>query len=150
MGWRTITAVLKPEGIRMRRVRRAVGLTVLCTMLLTLGAGAAGAVTQIACPNVPGTDQCMGASSGDIMTGTAANNSMAGLQGRDRINNAAKQDMDTISGGSGNDTIDVREGNAGLKNRDLVDCGAGEKDRVFFDAGDKGDKVVGCEIKNPS
>ena len=47
---------------------------------------------------------------------------------------------------TGNHTIDVREGNAGLKNRDLVDCSAGEKDRVFLDAGDK---VIGCEIKNP-
>ena len=134
----------------MRQMRRAVALAVMCMALLTLGAGAVWAETLIACPNVPGTDQCLGTPDGDIMTGTAANNSMAGLQDRDRINDAAKQDMDTIGGGSGNDTIDVREGNAGLKNRDLVDCGAGEKYKVFFDAGDKGDKVVGCEIKNPS
>lgn len=73
-----------------------------------------------------------------------------GLAGRDRINDAAKQDINTISGGPDNDTIDVREGNVGLNNRDLVDRGAGERDRVIFDEGEGGDKVVGCEIKNPS
>jgi Ca2+-binding RTX toxin-like protein len=131
-------------------MRRAVALAVLCMALSTLGAGAVWAATLIACPNVPGTDQCLGTPDGDIMTGTAANDSIAGLRGRDRINDAAKQDIDTISGGADNDTINVREGNTGLNNRDLVDCGAGEEDRVFFDAGDKGDKVVRCEIKNPS
>jgi Ca2+-binding RTX toxin-like protein len=134
----------------MRRMRRAVALAVLGLALLTLGAGAVWAETLIACPNVPGTDQCLGTSHSDIMTGTAANDSIAGLQGRERINDAAKRDIDTISGGADNDTINVREGNVGLNNRDLVDCGAGQRDRVFFDAGDSGDKVVRCEIKNPS
>ena len=134
----------------MRRMRRAAVLTVLCMVLLALGAGAVWAATLIACPNVPGTDQCLGTPDGDIMTGTDANDSIAGLRGRDRINDAAKQDIDTISGGADNDTIDVREGNTGLNNRDLVDCGAGERDRVFLDEGEGGDKVVGCEIKNPS
>ena len=134
----------------MRRMRRAVALAVLCMALLTLGAGVVWAATLIDCPNVLGTDRCQGTSGGDVMIGTSANDVIAGLKGRDRINDSAKQDIDTISGGADNDTIDVREGNAGLNNRDLVDCGAGERDRVFFDAGDKGDKVIGCEIKNPS
>jgi hypothetical protein len=43
-------------------------------------------------------------------------------------------------------TIDVREGNSSVNNRDLVDCGKGTRDRIFFDTGDK---VVRCEIKNP-
>ena len=68
----------------MRRMRRAVALAVLCMALLTLGAGAVWAATLIACPNVPGTDQCLGTPDGDIMTGTAANDSIAGLRGRDR------------------------------------------------------------------
>jgi Ca2+-binding RTX toxin-like protein len=133
-------------------MRRALALTVLCMTLLTLGAGAVWAATLIGCPNVIGTDQCLGTSGGDVMTGTSANDSIAGLQGRDRINDAAKQDIDTINGGPDDDTIDVREGNVGLNNRDLVDCGKGERDRVFFDkgeAGEEGDKVVRCEIKNP-
>jgi Ca2+-binding RTX toxin-like protein len=119
-------------------------------VLLTLGAGAVWATTLIDCPNVLGTDRCLGTPGGDVMIGTSANDVIAGLAGRDRINDAAKQDIDTINGGADNDTIDVREGNVGLNNRDLVDCGAGARDRVFFDKGEGGDKVVGCEIKNPS
>jgi Ca2+-binding RTX toxin-like protein len=119
-------------------------------MLLALGAGAVWAATLIDCPNILGTSQCLGTSSGDVMTATGADDAIAGLGGRDRINDAAKQDVDTINGGPDNDTIDVREGNTGLNNRDLVDCGKGKQDRVFFDKGDEGDKVVRCEIKNPS
>ena len=130
-------------------MRRAIAFIFLCTTLLALGAGAVWATTLIACPNVLGTDQCKGTSSGDVMTATDANDSIAGLAGRDRINDSAKQDIDTINGGPDDDTIDVREGNTGLNNRDLVDCGKGRRDRVFFDEGDDGDKVVRCEIKNP-
>jgi hypothetical protein len=36
-----------------------------------------------------------------------------------------------------------------LSGWDLVDCGRGQRDRVFFDEGEDGDKVVRCEIKNP-
>ena len=130
-------------------MRRAIALIVVCTMLLALGAGAVWAATLIGCPNILGTYQCLGTSGGDVMTATDANDSIAGLEGRDRINDAAKQDMDTINGGPDDDTIDVREGNTGLNNRDLVDCGKGRRDRVFFDKGEDGDKVVRCEIKNP-
>jgi Ca2+-binding RTX toxin-like protein len=131
-------------------MRRAIALICLSTMLLALGAGAVWATTLISCPNILGTDQCKGTSKGDVMTATGANDSIAGLAGRDRINDAAKQDIDTINGGPDDDTIDVREGNTGLNNRDLVDCGRGQRDRVFFVEGEDGDKVVRCEIKNPS
>ena len=80
-------------------MRRAIALIVLCTMLLALGAGAVWAATLIGCPNILGTYQCLGTSGGDVMTATDANDSIAGLEGRDRINDAAKQDMDTINGG---------------------------------------------------
>jgi Ca2+-binding RTX toxin-like protein len=128
----------------MRRMRRAVALAVLCVALLTLGAGAVWAVTLIDCPNVPGTDRCLGTSGDDIIIGTSASGSIAGLAGRDRINDSAKQDIDTISGGADNDTIDVREGNVGLNNHDLVDCGAGERDRVFFDKGEGATRSSGA------
>jgi hypothetical protein len=49
-------------------------------VLLTLGAGAVWAATLIDCPNVPGTDRCLGTSGGDVMTGTDANDSIAGLK----------------------------------------------------------------------
>jgi hypothetical protein len=92
-------------------------------LMLVLSAGVALAATIIDCPNVFGTNDCMGTPSGDVMTGTDANDAISGLGGRDRINDTAKQDIDTITGNGGNDTIDVREGNGGLNNRDLVDCG---------------------------
>ena len=116
---------------------------------MALGAGTVWVATLIACPNVLGTDQCQGTSSGDVMTATDEDDSIAGLGGRHRINDAAKQDIDTINGGPDNDTIDVREGNTGLNNRDLVDCGKGKRDRVFYDTAVDGDKVARCEIKNP-
>ena len=67
----------------------------------------------------------------------------------DWINDNSGNDIDTIAGGAKNDTIDVREGNSSINNRDLVDCGKGTRDRVFFDTGDNGDKIARCEIKNP-
>jgi hypothetical protein len=115
-------------------------------LMLVLTAGVAVAATIIDCPNILDTQNCMGTPKGDVMTGTDEDDVIRGRGGRDRINDAAKQDVDTIAGNGGNDTIDVREGNGGLNNRDLVDCGTG-RDRVFFD---DGDKVVRCEIKNPS
>jgi len=130
-------------------MRRVLTLTVGCLVFLVLSAGAVLAVTIIDCPNVPGTNKCMGTAESDVMIGASANDAIAGLDGRDKINDSAKQDIDTISGNGGNDTIDVREGSGGLNNRDLVDCGRGGRDRVFFDTGSSGDKVVRCEIKNP-
>ena len=69
------------------------------------------------------------------MTGTNANDVISGFGGK--IQDAAKHDLDTIAGGGQNDIIDVREGNSGLNNHDYVDCGKGNHDRVFFDAGDQ-------------
>jgi Ca2+-binding RTX toxin-like protein len=92
---------------------------------------------------------CNGTPKGDVLTGTSQSDQIKGLGGRDRINDSSGNDIDTIAGGAENDTIDVREGNSSINNRDLVDCGKGARDRVFFDTGDNGDKVARCEIKNP-
>jgi hypothetical protein len=83
---------------------------------------------------------CNGTPKGDVLTGTSQSDQIKGLGGRDRINDSSGNDIDTI---------DVREGNSSINNRDLVDCGKGTRDRVFFDTGDNGDKVARCEIKNP-
>ncbi len=53
-------------------MRRAIALTFLYTTLLALGAGAVWATTLIACPNVLGSEQCMGTSRGDVMTATSS------------------------------------------------------------------------------
>ena len=92
---------------------------------------------------------CDGTPKGDVMTGTSQSDQIKGFGGRDRINDSSGHDIDTIAGDGKNDTIDVREGNSSVNNRDLVDCGKGTRDRVFFDTGNNGDKVVRCEIKNP-
>lgn len=123
-------------------MRRAVALTVVCLALLGLGAGAVWAATLISCPG----GECLGTPRPDIMTGTNADDVIAGLGSGDNIVDTAKQDKDTVAGGRGNDTIDVREGNGGLVNTDFVNCGRG-RDTVFFD---EGDAVVRCEKKNPN
>jgi Ca2+-binding RTX toxin-like protein len=92
---------------------------------------------------------CNGTAKSDVMTGTNQSDQIKGFGGKDRINDSSGNDIDTIAGGAKNDTIDVREGNSSVNNRDLVDFGKGTRDRVFFDTGDNGDKVVRCEIKNP-
>jgi Ca2+-binding RTX toxin-like protein len=120
-----------------------VALVVVCLVLWVTGAGAVWAATLITCPG----GECSGTTGPDIMTGTDADDTIAGFGGRDQIVDTAKQDIDTVAGGRGNDTIDVREGNKGLVNRDFVNCGGGQ-DTVFFDEGR--DTVVRCETKNPN
>ena len=60
---------------------------------------------------------------------------MSGGAGNDRI--TAGPGRNKVSGGAGNDTINVRN-----HKRDIVNCGAGKKDRVVAD---KIDKLRGCE-----
>jgi Ca2+-binding RTX toxin-like protein len=124
-------------------VRRVVVLVVVCLTLLVLGAGAIWATTLITCPG----RECLGTPGRAVMIGTDGDDVIAGLRGRDDISDTAKQDKDSVAGGRGNDTIDVREGNKGLGNGDFVNCGDG-RDAVFFDEG--ADTVVGCEEMNPS
>jgi Ca2+-binding RTX toxin-like protein len=86
----------------------------------------------------------------DIITGGGFHDTIYGDEGDGTINDntgpgpGAADDIDVIYGDEGNDTIDVRENEAG---RDIVDCGPGKKDKVFFDVG--ADSVTRCEIKNP-
>ena len=82
----------------------------------------------------------------DIITGGAVQDTIYGDEGNDTItDNSPNNDIDEIYGDEGNDTIDVREDGADAG--DIVDCGPGKKDRVFFDVGV--DTVTRCEIKNP-
>jgi hypothetical protein len=92
---------------------------------------------------------CNGTAVGDVITGTTSDDQIKSFGGRDRINDNVGNDVDTINGGRANDTIDVQEGNSSQNNRDLVDCGAGEQDQVFFDTGKNGDRIARCEILNP-
>jgi Ca2+-binding RTX toxin-like protein len=81
----------------------------------------------------------------DIITGGSNGDTIYGDEGNDTItdNDNTLIDVDVIYGDEGNDTIDVREGH---NFPDIVDCGPGKKDTVFFDPADT---VKGCEKKNP-
>ena len=120
-------------------------LLTLGALLLALAGGTALADNLLCQVGIP----CNGTPVSDVLTGTPGDDQIKGFGGKDRINDSGGMDKDTIAGGAGNDTIDVREGNTSVNNRDLVDCGKGDRDRVFYDKGDNGDKVVRCEIKNP-
>jgi hypothetical protein len=124
-------------------VRRVVVLVVVCLVLSILGAGAVWATTLITCPG----GECLGTTGPDVMVGTDGDDVISGFRRGDDISDTAKQDRDSVSGGRGGDTIDVREGNKGQVNRDFVNCGRGQ-DTVFFD--EDADTVVGCEVMNPS
>jgi Ca2+-binding RTX toxin-like protein len=145
-----------------RRMRRAVVLLVVAAAALLLAAGAVWALDRTC-----GGGDCVGDRLDDTITGSTIKDRIAAMEGddtivgsggsdeiygdegNDTINDASStgtnhEDNDLIYGDEGNDVIDVREGNFFA---DLVFCGPGRKDKVFFDVGS--DIVRGCEQKNP-
>ena len=125
--------------------RKLIILLAAGALMLTMAATAAFAANLLCQVGIA----CNGTQTSDLITGTTSNDQIKGFGGKDRINDNLGHDIDTIAGGAENDTIDVQEGNTSVNNRDLVDCGKGKKDRVFYDTGSNGDRVVRCEIKNP-
>lgn len=66
------------------------------------------------------------------------------ITGNNRANEIVSQNgNDTVSGGGGDDNINVQDGFGG----DRVDCGEGN-DTVFFDPGDT--PILNCKIQNPA
>jgi Ca2+-binding RTX toxin-like protein len=90
-----------------------------------------------------GSHHIAGLEGNDIITGGSNHDFIYGDEGNDTITDDGGNDLDVIYGDEGNDTINVREGNGVA---DIVDCGPGKKDRVFFDPADT---ITHCEIKNP-
>src|SRR3954453_3379064 len=91
-----------------------------------------------------GRDKLSGLGGADCISGGAGNDTISGGKGNDTLSGGAGNDRITagpgrnkVSGGAGNDTINVRN-----HKRDVVNCGAGKKDRVVAD---KIDKLRGCE-----
>jgi hypothetical protein len=91
-----------------------------------------------------GRDRLFGLVGADCISGGAGNDTISGGKGNDTLSGGAGNDRITagpgrnkVSGGAGNDTINVRN-----HKRDVVNCGAGRKDRVVAD---KIDKLRGCE-----
>jgi dipeptidyl aminopeptidase/acylaminoacyl peptidase len=91
-----------------------------------------------------GADKLFGLGGADCVSGGAGNDTISGGKGNDTLSGGAGNDRITagpgrnkVSGGAGNDKINVRN-----HKRDVVNCGAGKKDRVVAD---KVDKLRGCE-----
>jgi Ca2+-binding RTX toxin-like protein len=90
-------------------------------------------------------DTINGRAGGDTIDGGNGNDSINGGGGNDTITDiGVVPDVDIITGGKGNDIIDVREGDLNDE-QDKVDCGPGT-DTIFFDATDL---RANCEIFNP-
>jgi len=93
-----------------------------------------------------GADTINGRGGADTIDGGNGNDTINGGGGNDRITDiGVVPDVDIITGGSGDDIIDVREGDVNDA-QDNVDCGPGT-DTIFFDATDL---RANCEIFNPN
>jgi Ca2+-binding RTX toxin-like protein len=94
-----------------------------------------------------GADTIKGRGGNDTIDGNLGNDTIDGGGGNDTIidNLDTVPDIDTITGGKGDDIIDVREGDVN-DTPDKVDCGPGT-DTVFVDATDT---RLNCEILNPN
>src|SRR5215207_4735682 len=91
-------------------------------------------------------DTINGRGGADTIDGGTGNDTITGGGGNDRITDiGVVPDIDIITGGNGDDIIDVREG-ALNDAQDNVDCGPGI-DTVFIDATDL---RANCEIFNPN
>jgi Ca2+-binding RTX toxin-like protein len=93
-----------------------------------------------------GNDEIYGNENNDFLIGAEGSDTVYGNTGNDAIDLASFDipgDRDEGYGGKGNDTIGARDSNF-----DLVNCGAGGSDVVFFDKGI--DSVAAnCETRNP-
>lgn len=89
-----------------------------------------------------GEDRVFGGAGSDGMVGYGGGDLLSGGIGRDYIyavEHSNGPGEDTVKGGGGDDFIE-----AIVKTRDTIDCGAGAKDRVYYD--NDLDTIQGCEI----
>ena len=95
-----------------------------------------------------GNDTIYGGGGNDsVLVGAEDSDTVYGGQGNDFIDAAQYDTLGSVDysygeGEGGNDTIEARDGNV-----DIIDCGAGRKDMVYYDEGI--DTVTNCEIENP-
>jgi Ca2+-binding RTX toxin-like protein len=80
-----------------------------------------------------GEDRLFGASGNDVMRGHSGNDLLDGGPG-----------ADNLRGDGNSDTLRAADGEAD----DLIDCGVGIRDRVYYDAS-LDPEPVGCEVLNP-
>ena len=129
-----VVALLLASGVVLAR-------SITCPGGVCLGTKRADTIT-----GTVGTDEINGRGGGDTIDGGNGSDTIAGGGGNDTITDiGVVPDIDRVSGGKGNDIIDVREGDPGDA-PDQVDCGPGT-DTIFFDATDT---RANCEIFNPN
>ncbi|HEX2402756.1 MAG TPA: hypothetical protein VHJ79_22635 [Mycobacterium sp.] len=132
----------------MNRQTIATLAVVVVALLLAGGVVLAKSITCSGgtCNGTKKADQITGSVVADTINGRGGNDEIDGGNGSDTIvDNGTVPDVDIITGGKGDDLIDVREGDP-TDTPDKVDCGPGT-DIVFFDATDT---RLNCEFFNPS
>lgn len=107
-------------------MRKATTIMVALALLVALASGAALAKTF---NGTNGSDELAGTQKADKMDGRGGDDVIEGRGGADKIKGGPG--LDEVSGGSGNDTINLADGE-----RDVVDCGEGDKDKLIFDTFD--------------
>lgn len=89
-----------------------------------------------------GDDSISGGSESDGMAGFGGSDLLSGGSGSDYIDAVERSrnpGEDTVQGNGGNDFIDAIDGSP-----DAIDCGAGRRDRVYYDRGL--DTIQRCEV----
>jgi len=151
-------------------MRRVVIIAVVAALMLAMTAGLAWAQGIVGTPNADtlfgsaDPDQILALEGDDFVDGFPGDDKIVGNENKDNLLGA--EDSDDVNGGDGNDTVDLvsfdtpgsvdsgkgGDGNDTVQavdgNKDIINCGLGKKDKVFFDVGL--DSVTRCEVKNPS
>ncbi len=141
------TAHARPVNSRFGRAA-ALALAVLTVSALQVVPGPAASAAPDGCTEVgtSGPDLMVGDQGPDVLCGRGGEDKLEGRAGDDRLEGEAGADVlvggpgrDVLVGGDGNDRLAARDGS-----RDVLQCGAGERDRAFVDPVD----VVSdsCEI----
>src|ERR671916_555572 len=145
-----MVAVTK-QGARMKR-----GLLwmLLMTLALVMASGAALSATKQFCPN-RSDGSCYGTKKADAMIGRPAGNDemygrggddlMRGYDGGDYLQGDGRKDK--LYGGGRNDIVEAQRAYGFPRTTDIVNCGGGRDDTVYFDRGV--DELKNCERKVP-
>jgi RTX calcium-binding nonapeptide repeat (4 copies) len=132
--------------MRLSRIVLLIVATVVCLgIVLAIAAFALDPAAIITCS---GSSPCRGNAGSDLMDGTASEDVMYGGGGNDIINTLIGDEPpsgeDKVYGGEGNDLIVATD-----TSPDVIDCGGGDNDKVFFDVGGMDRVAKNCEIRNP-
>ena len=119
-------------------------LVVLLVVAAALMALTGGVVLALPPQEDCAATECVGTRGDDLLNGTFGNDQIAGMEGNDLIYGSGGGDY--IYGDEGNDTIYVAEVVL-AESYDTVNCGPGNKEKVFFDSFDIIAK--NCEIRKP-